>query len=162
MTQLQCHPVPRRRGFTLIEVMAVLILLGLLALGVMSILPSSNAALTTEADRLRSQLRYVQLRAQADVYQWRVVFTDATTYQIGPVVIPGSGYSPRVVPGTGETHGTLTGGVTTTAGTVVRFDSWGRPMNDSGNALLTHQVITLRDGERSESITIMAGTGLIP
>jgi prepilin-type N-terminal cleavage/methylation domain-containing protein len=134
-----------RSGFTLIEVVATLILLGILALGVVSVLPSSNVTLATEADRLSSHLRYAQIRAQADTYQWRLVFTDTTTYQIGPVVVPGEGFTPGIVPGT-----------------AIRFDSWGRPLSDTGVLLDADQTITLTEGARNQSITILAETGLIP
>ena len=159
---MKSHSAQRRSGFTLIEVMTTLVLLGILAVGAASILPGSNASLAAEANRLSSHLRYAQIRAQADTYQWRLVFTDATTYQIGQVVAPGAGFTPGIVPGTGATQRTLTDGVTTTAGTVIRFDSWGRPLNDAGALLGADQTITLTRGARSRSITIRAGTGLIP
>jgi MSHA pilin protein MshC len=152
----------RRSGFTIIEIVAVLILLGVLAVGAVSVLPQSNAALATEADQLASHLRYAQIRAQADTYQWRLVFTNAQTYQLGPVVVPGAGFTPAIIPGAGATQRTLTPGVTTTAGTVIRFDSWGRPMNDAGALLGADQTITLTQGGQTATVTIRSGTGLIP
>lgn len=163
MIHLASHTAQRRGGgFTLIETIGILVLLAIIAVGVVRILPASNVSLATEADRLSSHLRYAQIRAQADTYQWRLVFTDATSYQIGPVVIPGAGFTPGIVPGAGSTQRTLTDGVTTTAGTVIRFDSWGRPLNDAGVLLGADQTITLTRGERNRIITIRAGTGLIP
>ena len=152
----------RHCGFTLIEIIAILVLLSIIAVGAVSILPASNSRLATEADRLSSHLRYAQIRAQADTYQWRLVFTDATTYRIGPVVVPGAGFTPGIVPGAGGTQGILTDGVTTTSGTVIRFDSWGRPLNDAGTLLGADQTITLTQGTQTRNITIRAGTGLIP
>lgn len=142
--------------------MAILILLGILAVGTVSILPDSNATLAAESIRLRSHLRYTQIRAQSDIHQWRLVFTNATTYEIGPIVLPGAGFTPAIVPGTGTTHGTLTAGVTTPAGTVIRFDSWGRPRNESGTLLISDQTITLTQGGHTRNITIRMTTGLIP
>ena len=155
------HTGQRRRGFSLIEIIGILLLLSIIAVGAVSILPGSNASLATEADRLSSHLRYAQIRAQADTYQWRLVFTDPTTYQIGPVEVPGPGFTPGIVPGTGATQRSLTDGVTTTAGTAFRFDSWGRPLNDPG-FLAGDQTITLTQGAESRIITIGAGTGFIP
>ena len=151
-----------RSGFTLIEVVAVVLLLGILATGVLSVLPRSDAALATEADRLRSHLRYAQIRAQADTHQWRLAFLDAQTYELGPVVIPGAGFTPSIVPGTGATQRTMTDGVTTDPGTVIRFDSWGRPLNDAGTPLGADRTITLTEGGRNATVTIHAETGLIP
>lgn len=153
---------PRRGGFSLIEVIAILVLFGILAVGALSVLPDSNTDLATQAHRLSSNLRYAQIRAQADTYQWRLVFTDATTYEIGPVVIPGAGFTPTVVPGETANQGTLTGGVTATAGTAIRFDSWGRPLSDAGTLLGADQTITLTQDGRTASVVIRAGTGFIP
>jgi len=152
----------RRSGFTIIEIVAVLLLLGVLAAGAVSVLPRSDAGLITEADRLGTHLRYAQIRALADTYQWRLAFIDAQTYQLGPVVVPGAGFAPAIVPGTGATQRTLTAGVTTSPATVIRFDSWGRPLSDAGIPLGANQTITLTEGGRNATITIRAGTGLIP
>ncbi len=151
----------RQRGFTLIEIAAVLILLGVLAAGALSVLPRNDAALATEVDRLSSHLRYTQIRAQADTHQWRLAFIDTQTYQLGPVVIPGAGFTPTVVPGTGALQRTLTDGVTVPAQTVIRFDSWGRPLTDAGIPLAANQTITLSQGGGNVAIIINADTGLI-
>ena len=149
-------------GFTLVEALSVLVLLGILAAGVISIIPASAPNLVAEADRLKSHLRYVQIRAQADIYEWRVIFTDASTYQIGPMVVTGQGFIPKTIPGSNSTEGTLANGVATTSGTVIRFDSWGRPMDDDNTLLSADQTITLTGGGQSETITIQVETGLIP
>lgn len=161
---MQRRPSPHRRrsGFTLIEIAAVLILLGVLAAGALSVLPRSDAALATEADRLAFHLRYTQIRAQADTYQWRLAFIDSQTYQVGPVVIPGAGFTPAIVPGTGGTQRTLRDGVTVPAQPVIHFDSWGRPLSDAGVPLGADQTITLTQGDRNVAVTIHAETGLIP
>lgn len=152
----------RRGGFTLIEILAILILLGILAVGAVSVIPASTASLATQADRLSADLRYAQVRAQADTHHWRLIFTDATTYQLGPVVVPGAGFTPGTVPSSGTTQGVLTDGVSATAGTVIRFDSWGRPMNDAGALLGADQTITLTQADQSLSVVIRPVTGFIP
>jgi len=162
MTDFKPGTANRRSGFTMIETVGVLLLLVVIAAGAVSVLPDSSVSLFTEANRLSSHVRYAQIRAQADTYQWRLAFTDAQTYQIGPVVVPGPGFTPAVVPGTGTTQRSLTDGVMTTAGTAIRFDSWGRPLNDAGTLLGSDQIITLTRGGQNQTITIRAGTGLIP
>lgn len=163
MTDFKPPKARDRKGFTLFEVLATLVLLGILAVGVVSFTSgSSNLNLVAEADLIKSHLRYAQIRAQADIYEWRVIFTDATTYQIGPVVIPGQGFTPQIVPGTVGTEATLTDGISAASGTVIRFDSWGRPMDDANALLNVDKTITLTGGGRSEVITIRRETGLTP
>jgi hypothetical protein len=137
-------------------------LLGIASIIVVSAFPKSDAGLVSEVDRLKSHLRYAQIRAQSDTHEWRLVFSDDRTYQIGPVVIPGAGFTPDVVPGTGATERLLEDGITATSGTAIRFDSWGRPLTDGGTPLFSNQTITLTAGDQSRSITIQAQTGLIP
>lgn len=162
MNLLKTQSRKHQKGFTIIEVLGVLLLLGVIAIGVVSVMPNSNVSVATEAEQLRSHLRFAQIRAQADTYQWRLVFTSTQTYQVGPVVVPGPGFTPRTVPGTGTNQRTMTDGVATTAGTVVRFDSWGRPLSDAGALLGADLTITLTRGTETQTITIEAGTGLIP
>ena len=159
MNRLRPHSSRRRSGFTLMEIMTVLVLLGVMAVASLN---NSNMELDSETERLKSHLRYAQIRAQGDTYQWHLVFTDSRTYQIGPVVVTGAGFTPGIVPGTGTTQGTLDDGVITTNGTVIRFDSLGRPVSDNGSLLTSNQTITLVDGEETRDITIQAQTGLIP
>lgn len=140
----------------------MLTLIGALAAIGVGMMPQSNAGITSEANRLASHIRYTQLRAQSDIYSWRLVFTDDQTYELGPVIIPGPGYTPSTVPGSGANLRTLTNDIKATAGTVVRFDSWGRPTDDNGNVLANDQIITLTQGDLSQTITILANTGLIP
>lgn len=163
--EVSCHQFLRRpyqRGFTLVEIVAVLILLGFLAFGILSFASDTRTGLTAETNRVKSHLRYAQIRAQADIYEWRLVFTDNQTYQIGPVVNPGAGFTPQNIPGTSETQRTLDHGVTVAANTTIRFDSWGRPLTDAGIPRGTSQTMTLSDGEGAQDILITAQTGLIP
>jgi prepilin-type N-terminal cleavage/methylation domain-containing protein len=163
------HTAQRRRGFTIIEIVGVLVLLSIIAVGAVSILPASNVSLAGEANRLSSHLRYAQIRAQADIYQWHLVFIDDTTYEIGYWKIPGEGFKRQIVPGAGggALQGTMTDGVTATVETVgtvgtdrIQFDSWGRPVPDETGAV---PWITLaQEGQPDRDITIRAGTGLIP
>ena len=158
----QFHKRPSHRGFTLVEIIAVLVLLGILAFGILSFASDTRTGLSAETNRVKSHLRYAQIRAQADIYEWRLVFTDTQTYQIGPVVSPGGGFTPQIIPGTNETQRTLENGVTVSANTTIRFDSWGRPLTDGGMPIGASQTMVLSDGVRAQDILITAQTGLIP
>lgn len=158
---VKSHTWQNSRGFSLIEIISVLLLLSIIAVVTVINLPASNASLVAEADRLSSHLRYAQIRAQADTYQWRLFFTSASTYQIGPVIVPGAGFTPGIIPGTGMTQN-LTDGIIATGASVIRFDSWGRPLNAAGALLGTDQTISLTQGANSRSIIIRESTGFIP
>ncbi len=148
-------------GFTLAEILTVLVLVGILAAIGFSATGNSKANLSSEVEELKSHLRYAQIRAQADIYSWRLVFTNDRTYQIGPVVIPGQGFTPDIVPGTNATRRILPEGITATSGTAIRFDSWGRPLNDAGFLLFSDQTIALTEGDKTQDLTILTNTGLI-
>lgn len=146
----------------MIELLTVMVLVGILGAAAVSALPDSDIDLESEAENLSAHLRYAQIQAQTDTYQWRLVFTDSSTYQIGPVVIPGPGFTPRIVPGSNGMQGTLIDGVTIPAGTLIRFDSWGRPVSDAGVRFTADQTITLSARTQTQSITIKPETGLVP
>jgi len=150
-----------RKELTIIEVLSVLVLMTVIVAGVVNLLPNSQVALATEANRTRSHLRHAQLKAQADVYHWRLAFKDAQTYEIGPVVIPGAGFTPTLIPGSNATERTLPDGVVADPNFGVRFDSWGRPLNDAGMLSSSDISLSLSDGDGSEEISILAGSGLI-
>jgi len=152
----------KSKGFTLIEALITLVLLGLLTVvASRSLVRADDLNANQEADRLRSHLRYTQIRAQGDTHPWRFAFTSNSTYVLGPVIIPGPGFTPDFIPESNTVVRTLDAGLTTTSGLVIRFDSLGRPLTDSGNLLTTDLEITISNSESSETIRILAGSGLI-
>ena len=151
----------RSAGFTLIETIAALVLIGILTAVIFSQKNQIDAEFTREIDTLKSNLRHAQLRAQNDVYPWRLVFSSNSSYQLGPVILPGDGFIPSLIPGTQENQRNLGEDITTTSGTVIHFDSWGRPITETGTFLNSDQNIILYKNGVSKTITIVANTGLI-
>ena len=151
----------RSAGFTLIETIAILVLIGILTAVIFSQKNKIDAEFTGEIDTLKSHLRHAQLSAQNDVYPWRFVFSSSGSYQLGPVISPGDGFTPSLIPGTQENQRNLGGEITTTSGTVINFDSWGRPITETGTFLSSDQEIILSKNGVSKTITIIANTGLI-
>ena len=141
--------------------MGIIILLGIVAAATVLNQSRTRSDLSTGVEQLTAHIRYAQIAAQADIHEWRLAFINTTDYQLGPVVSPGAGFTPQNVPGAGSTLGSLTGGLTTAVGTAIRFDSWGRPMDDAGTLLTTDRIITLTEGGESQSFTIRKETGLI-
>jgi MSHA pilin protein MshC len=155
------------KGFTLIEVIAVLIILGIIAAVAVSRVMSNQSDLIPQADIVKSHLRFAQLKALAgDVKAdgtaatWGIAFTSTsyTLYNDGGVAsinLPGED---------GKIH-TFPSGVTVTSTTpnaTVTFDSWGSPVVSSVDLtpLAVNATVTLTQGV-SATITIANNTGYI-
>jgi MSHA pilin protein MshC len=147
------------RGFTLIEVIAVLIILGIIAAVVVSRGMSSQNDLITQADIVKTHLRFAQLKALADdstsTSTWGIAFsgTSYTLYNNGvaaSINLPGDN---------GNSH-TFPSGVTV-ADTTVTFNSWGSPADSSGTPLTGNTTVTLSQGGVTTTINIANNTGYI-
>ena len=142
-----CARKARSRGFTLIEVVAVLVLLGIVAAVAVARFAGNNAAAVAEAEILKSHLRYAQLRAMGDIYPWTVTVgggsyaLSTTNPSIGTPTLPGE---------SGATH-SYADGVTASGGTFP-FDWRGQP-TAGGGAGVTF------DGDPDVTVTVLAGTG---
>lgn len=145
-------------GFTLIEAVAVLIILGIIsAVGVMKF-SETNAAATAEADSLKSAIRYAQARAMSDINLWGVQVY-STGYRIRKHATDGT-ETDEILPGEGAEH-LFEAPVTATGGTgTYWFDYRGRPVDSSGAVAGSDQVVTL-DGEPDVTVTITRETGFV-
>ncbi len=141
----------RSAGFTLIELFATLLLLGVFVAVIVPGITRIGAGPAAEADRLRTHLRYAQSLALANnTASWSVQI-NADSYALlrngitAPVSWPGETGPVRIV---GD-------GVQITGGTgVLAFDALGAPT--------ATRTITLSSGERSESVIVIGFTGMIP
>ena len=147
-------------GFTMIEVIAVLVVLGIIAAIAVSRLTASGNELYTERDILQSNLRFAQFKALTNNED------PTTTWGIS---FAGNSYTLSLTNGSPDTTNTnfpsdnsathtLSGGVTVTApatGSAVTYDYWGNP----GAADIT---VTLSQGGQTTSFTITRTTGFIP
>ena len=160
------------RGFTLIEAIAVLVILGIIAAVAVSRGLSTNNDLIPQADIVKSHLRFAQLKALADdvkddgtAASWGIAFeatgNSYTLYNNGTVAsinLPGEN---------GNTH-TFPTGVTVTTPVTVTFDSWGSPGADititlnQGGVMTTPGNVTTTTGGVDTTITITNNTGYIP
>jgi len=139
-----------RQGFTLVEVIAVLVVLGVLAVSIAAGL-NVRASVPVESDILRSHLGYAQSLAMANnTADWSVAFTSGSY-----TLLRDNAASPFPWPGTSSSTYVLPGGVTIQAGLgLVEFDEWGAPV-------ATHTV-SLSDGTQSQDVVITGFTGLVP
>jgi len=141
---------PQARGFTFIEIVAVLVLIGIVgALAAARLAAIDPYRLTAETDAVKNLLRYAQLKALADEVPWKISFT-AASYTLlrndTPAHLPAEATATRA----------FAGGVTITSGAVtVAFDEWGSP----GPADIT---LTLGAGGEARSVLVTKNTGFIP
>lgn len=140
----------RTSGFSVLEVIVALLLLGMLSATVWTGIRNTHAEVVAEAGILRAHLRFAQGMAMANnTAAWSVLINQRSyTLQrdgdTAPVNWPGENAATRILPtgvqfaqGTGE-HG---------------FCQWGCP----GNTL----TITLSDGQHQETIQVLSLTGLV-
>jgi prepilin-type N-terminal cleavage/methylation domain-containing protein len=152
-----CHKkASDNKGFTLIEVIAVLIILGIVAAVVVSRGLTTNNDLIPQADIVKSHLRFAQLKALAD---------DSTSSSTWGIAFSGTFYTLQnnlatattaTLPGAsdGTTH-TFPSGVTVAGDTPITFDSWGSPLGGGP------KTVTLSQGGASITINIADITGYI-
>ena len=148
-------------GFTIIEIIAVLILIGILGAVVISRVTSSREVdLKVRADQVKSHIRYAQMRAM------NTNASDETcNAPVGMAATGGKYYmfincntvNQVVLPGAESIDGVdLPGGSTFPT---FSFDTWGRPYaNDNGTGTSTS--IDLSIG--GEAITVTQNTGYVP
>ena len=152
-------------GFSLLEVVAVLLLIGILAVAAAVKYGKSGTRAIAEADGLRSVLRYAQSRAMADVYTWGVSFT-ATSYSLFSNNPSQTGHA---IPGQGSNTHALASGVTLSGTSPIIFDWRGQPVKTTittaggwADPQTAYQYITVSESGGSANVTITPYTGFVP
>ncbi len=135
-------------GFTLIEIIAALVIIGIMGAVAVTIFSSLDKyKLTSEVEILKTHLRYAQSRAMSDTVSWGIDFS-SNSYTLKRGV--GTSSLPNENSATHKLQGvTITGG----AGNVT-FDIWGSPGTSTKS-------IELKAGG-TRTITVTANTGFIP
>jgi MSHA pilin protein MshC len=149
------------KGFTLIEVIAVLVLIAIISAVVISRGMDTEAVkVQAEVDTLKAHLRYSQYLAMNDIspVKWGIQISGQSYTLVRNSSGDGSTFdSPYSFPGdSGSTHGIAP--FTATAVNIL-FDEWGTPYNSSAK-LAADATVALNPG--SQSITIKPETGFIP
>lgn len=147
----------RSGGFTLVEVVTVLIILGLIGAYISTRSASLDGTLAARLSEVRSQLRYVQLTALQGGITYVGMGSDGTNYW--------AQYSNATylqLPGESATAVSASGKNMQISSFNVQFDSLGIPYNGTTGAKLTSAVtISIVAGGSSGALTVAPETGFV-
>jgi type II secretory pathway pseudopilin PulG len=150
-------------GFTLVELVAIIVLVALLAFTAMPRLPGPSLDVDSQAEQLAAEIRYTQSLSMTRGDRYRINLTSAS-YQI----TDSGGVNPEVHPGTSSTNPVLLDGVALSGynppltNNYVAFDGRGMPYTDvTGTALSANATITLNGGGATRTVVISPETGRV-
>ncbi len=152
MDFMKCIKKSKKNGFTIIEVIAVLLLISIVS-AVVAVRMSDTAIydLSSQVEVIKTHLRYAQIRAMDTNTPWGINFTSPTTYYL----FEGSGSeTPVILPDEAAATvnlATKNSDLVITPPGRVTFDTFGSP----GAATIT---IPTNGG----TITVTRNTGFIP
>ena len=142
-------------GFTLIELVIVLALIGAMAAIALPRWAPSDTTVGAQADRLARDLRHAQSMAMTQGRTLTVDIQPATAYR----VIDGSSMT-VTDPATQQPFQVTLDNNVTLNGTDTGFDSLGRPVS-AGALLPASRVFTLSGSSTTATVTVSAVTGFI-
>lgn len=151
------------RGFTMIEIVVVLVLISIIAAAVFRrSISTDQMNFMSQYDKIKNQARYPQSMAMKRG-EWWGVSCDTSNYWIFTGTNATTAANRRLLPGQQQALISLGGLGITMDGFTVIFDEYGRPYSPDWNTLLTTNLdVDLTDsGSESRSFTIVPETGLI-
>ena len=149
------------QGFTLIELIMVMVLLGVVATVTAMRMPGAGLNVSAQAEQLASDIRYTQSLAMGRGQRFRINFT-ANSYQITDM-----GGVGQVHPGTGQTAA-INLGSTVLSGynppyinSYLAFDSLGVPFTDPTTTQTILAILTLTGGGEAYTLRVVPQTGRV-
>ena len=154
-------------GFTIIEIITVLIVMGIITAFVIGRAGSTRTDLGVQNEILKAHLRYAQTQAVNSTFSFGIE-SDAGgnnywLFKYDPAAIP-----PVVkteLPSEGANQVNLSGsGLSMTSGAIISFDTRGTPHTDHTTSTVqgSDRTISISDGSSTLNITITKNTGFIP
>lgn len=155
------HLLSLIQGFTLIELVLVIVLIGIIGVAVLPQWTSSSLSLEFEARRVLNDIRYAQALSMTTGQRYRWVKLSSTSYQLtnesGAAVLLPSGVMQITLP-TDMTFGSLT----SLPNNLIAFNSEGSPYVTTslpGTALSATATIPMTMGSQTRSIQVTSQTG---
>jgi MSHA pilin protein MshC len=154
--------IKNNSGFTIIEVVAVLIVMSIITAFAVGRVADNKPELVAQKEVLKVHLRYAQSRAMNSNDNYGIQ-SDATGHTYSLFKYNGaSGVVIVNFPGEGANIDLSMLGLSMDADIIVSFDSRGIPyMDNSGTLQMGDRTLTLSSGSDSENITITQNTGFI-
>lgn len=155
---IEYKPKKNIKGFTMLEIIIVLILVGIISAVIVSGIKPGNIDLETGTQVIKSRLRYAQTRAMNSNSIWGI-YINNNTYTLF-----NNGSIANTIKFPEETTSiiNLPSGITLTDGTI-SFDSWGKPYTDAAGTTLqaNDRTLTVSRGADTKLIIITKNTGFI-
>ena len=160
---------PHNSGFTLLEVILVLVLIGIFTVVAIAQHSASDAAVAAQAQVLAAHLRYAQMRAMNTDTSWGILYSaGGGYYQLfrsateDIAQLPGEERDRVDLAAMGMAILSAAAPGTPSSGNfTVQFDSWGSPQSTvAGAETLTLQLT--QPGHTPQTITVTRNTGFIP
>jgi Tfp pilus assembly protein FimT len=146
----------RNGGFTLLEFIAILTILGIImTIAASRIFFTSPVELESQIEKIKSHLRYAQMRSMNDDFIWGINFT-ASQYWL---FRDGTIASKVILPGEDSDIIDLPSGANSPK--TISFDSWGRPSESAIGSPLAEEDIPLTIGGESDAIITSKKTGYV-
>lgn len=150
------------KGFTMIELIMVMVILGALVAVTATRWNATDATAGYQADLMARNIRHMQMLAMSWGQSLRLSVSAGTTYSVtcitASATVPCTAGGSVIDPATGNAFSETLANNVTLAGATIDIDSLGRPV--SGGALLTvNRVYTLTAGAQTWSVTVAPLTG---
>lgn len=159
-------------GFTLLEVLIVMVLIAIFVVLAVVQHSTSDATLVAQTQVLKSHIRHAQMRSMNSDAPWGIYYNSTNNYYA--LFYDGDPLN-NIVPLPGETRDRVDMGVmgiaiSSAAGSgtpsaqpfQVEFDSWGMPHHSLGAGTETLALELTRSGQAPQQVIITRNTGFIP
>ena len=158
----------RSYGYTLVELVAVIVIASILAISVIPRAPSqASLTLTARATQLASDIRYVQTLSMTNGQRYCLTLTPSSPYSGYSLTTAASGCTTTVAHPGNLTQPIGVCGSTTCitapalANGYLQFDGLGQPYTAANTLLAANAVITLTDSGSSQTVTVVPTTGRV-